>query len=116
MKKSHEMMTFEERLADSTKIVTKHPNRVCVYIKKSDTALTIPNIDKNKFLVPDDITVAQFVYIIRKRIRISSTQALFFYVNNSLVSGNTTMNELNRKYKNDDGFVYIKYTGENCFG
>ena len=116
MKKSHEEMTFDERLADSNKIIEKHPNRVCVYIKKSDTALTIPNIDKNKFLVPDDITIAQFIYIIRKRIRIAQNEALFFYINNSLMSGNITMKTINNKYKNDDGFVYIRYTGENCFG
>jgi GABA(A) receptor-associated protein len=116
MKKPHEMLTFEERLADSTKIIAKHPNRVCVYIKKSETALTIPDIDKNKFLVPNDITIAQFIYIIRKRINISPNSALFFYVGNSLVSGNTQMSEINNKYKNADGFVYIKYTGENCFG
>ena len=78
MKKPHEMLTFDERLADSTRIISKHPNRVCVYIKKSDTALTIPHIDKNKFLVPNDITIAQFIYIIRKRINISPNRCAFF--------------------------------------
>ena len=33
-----------------------------------------------------------------------------------LVSGSIPMSEINNKYKNADGFVYIKYTGENCFG
>ena len=77
MKKPHNMLTFEERLGESEKVIIKHPNRVCVYIKKSETALTIPDIDKNKFLVPNDVTVAQFIYIIRKRLKISPSQALF---------------------------------------
>ncbi|KAE8956555.1 hypothetical protein PR001_g31694, partial [Phytophthora rubi] len=44
----------------------------------------IPDIDKKKFLVPADLTVGQFVYVIRKRIKLSPEKAIFIFVNNVL--------------------------------
>jgi len=41
---------------------------------------TVPSIDKRKFLVPSDISVAQFMWIIRKRIQLSPAKALFLFV------------------------------------
>ena len=40
----------------------------------------VPDIDKRKFLVPNDISVAQFMWIIRKRIQLPSEKALFLFV------------------------------------
>ena len=116
MEKLHENKTFEQRLEESTKIRIKYPKRVCVHLKRLETTKTIPDIDKHKYLVPNDITMAQFIFIVRKRLNISPEKALFFYVNNTIIPGNTRMIEVNDKYKSLDGFVYIKYTGENCFG
>ena len=41
---------------------------------------TVPSIDKRKFLVPSDISVAQFMWIIRKRIQLAPAKALFLFV------------------------------------
>ena len=43
---------------------------------KSDIA----EIDKKKYLVPMDLTVGQFVYVIRKRIKLSPEKVGFVYV------------------------------------
>ena len=40
----------------------------------------IQDIDKRKFLVPSDISVAQFMWIIRKRIQLPSEKAIFLFV------------------------------------
>ena len=37
-----------------------------------------------RYLVPADLTVGQFVYVIRKRIRVSPEQAIFMFVRNVL--------------------------------
>jgi len=37
-------------------------------------------IDKRKFLVPSDISVAQFMWIIRKRIQLAPAKSLFLFV------------------------------------
>lgn len=116
MEKLHKSKTFEQRLEESTKIRIKYPNRVCVYLERLESSLTVPDIDKHKYLVPNDITMAQFIIIVRKRLNISPKKALFFYINNTIIPGNTRMIDVNDKYKESDGFIYIKYTSENCFG
>ena len=112
----HKTKTLEERIEESKKVYNKYPDKVCAYIERSETCKTINEIDKNKFLVPKDLNVAQLIHIIRKRLVIAPESALFFFVNNTIISGNMSMDEINNKYKNSDGFLYIKYSAENCFG
>ncbi|TUK08643.1 Gamma-aminobutyric acid receptor-associated protein-like 2 [Bagarius yarrelli] len=66
----------------------------------------IVDIDKRKYLVPSDITVAQFMWIIRKRIQLPSEKAIFLFVDKTLYE----------KEKDEDGFLYVAYSGENTFG
>ena len=40
----------------------------------------LPNIEKKKYLLPEDLTVNQFQYVIRQRVKLTSDQALFTYV------------------------------------
>jgi GABA(A) receptor-associated protein len=37
-----------------------------------------------RYLVPSDLTVGQFVYVIRKRIKLSPEKAIFIFVKNVL--------------------------------
>lgn len=53
---------------------------ICEKVEKSDIA----TIDKKKYLVPSDLTVGQFVYVIRKRIKLSPDKAIFIFVNEVL--------------------------------
>jgi GABA(A) receptor-associated protein len=38
----------------------------------------------HRYLVPSDLTVGQFVYVIRKRIKLSPEKAIFIFVKNVL--------------------------------
>jgi len=107
--------TFNERLAESTKIKDKFPGRVPVIVERAPRS-DAPLIDKIKYLVPGDLTVGQFMFVIRKRLSLSSEKALFIYVNNTLPLTNTLMRELYHHNKEPDGFMYVLYTGENTFG
>jgi GABA(A) receptor-associated protein len=50
-----------------------------------------PEIDKKKYLVPNDITVGKFVFEIRKHMTLPPEKAIFLFVNNTLPpTGNTT--------------------------
>jgi GABA(A) receptor-associated protein len=45
-----------------------------------------------RYLVPSDLTVGQFVYVIRKRIKLSPEKAIFIFVKNVLPpTGGTLM-------------------------
>ena len=107
--------TFDERLMESKKITDKYPNRIPIIINKSDES-TLNDIDKQKYLVPNDLTFSQFVYIVRKRINLNESSALFLFINNKIVPSNKSMKEVYDVDKDSDGFLYINYTNENTFG
>merc|ERR1712023_47525 len=71
---------FEKRRAEGEKIRRKYPDRVPVIVEKSPKA-RIGDLDKKKYLVPSDLTVGQFYFLIRKRISLRPEDALFFFVN-----------------------------------
>lgn len=108
--------SYETRLEESTRIREKFPGRVPIIVEKSKTSSNIPTIDKQKFLVPSDLSVSQFIYIIRKRLTLKSETALFLFVNGTLPTTSTFMRELYTIHKDLDGFMYMQYSGENTFG
>jgi len=61
-------------------------------------------------------TVGQFVYVIRKRISIPSDQAIFIFVNNTLPPTAALMSTVYEQNRDEDGFMYFMYSGENTFG
>merc|ERR1712012_1105172 len=73
---------FEKRRAEGEKIRRKYPNRVPVIVEKAPKA-RLGDLDKKKSLVPSDLTVGQFYFLIRKRISLRPEDALFFFVNNT---------------------------------
>ncbi|KAF1775448.1 Ubiquitin-related domain [Phytophthora cactorum] len=123
-KKEH---PFEKRQAEAQRIRSKYPDRIpltglltCVAViqvicEKADRS-DIPDIDKKKYLVPADLTVGQFVYVIRKRIKLSPEKAIFIFINNVLPPTAALMSNIYEEQKDVDGFLYITYSGENTFG
>jgi GABA(A) receptor-associated protein len=108
---------------------------ICEKVEKSDIA----TIDKKKYLVPADLTVGQFVYVIRKRIKLSPEKAIFIFVDEVLPPTAALMSSIYEEHKDEDGYVsllshavpvflgmrlltrvnrflYITYSGENTFG
>ena len=56
------------------------------------------------------------MFVIKKRIKLLSHEALFLFINNKMVSGNTDIGQLYDYYRDSDGFLYIQYSKENTFG
>ncbi|THG12816.1 hypothetical protein TEA_016146 [Camellia sinensis var. sinensis] len=68
------------------------------------------------YLVPADLTVGQFVYVVRKRIKLSAEKAIFIFVKNILPPTAAMMSAIYEENKDEDGFLYMTYSGENTFG
>jgi GABA(A) receptor-associated protein len=66
--------------------------------------------------VPADLTVAQFVYVVRKRVKLAPEKAIFIFVNNQVPNTAEMMIKLYEEQKDEDGFLYVTYSGENTFG
>ena len=108
--------TLEERLIESNRIMTKYIERVpviCTKLRGSD----IPDIEKRRYLVPSQYTIAQFIHIIRGRLNISEEKGIFIFVNGTnMPNPNDKMYEIYSKEKDEDQFLYITYSSENTFG
>lgn len=106
---------FERRREESTRILTKYPDRVPVICEKEPSS-DVPEIDKVKYLVPADLTLGQYVYVIRKRLTLPPEKAIYVFVDNSLPPTSSSLAALYNACKDEDGFLYIRYAGENTFG
>ena len=106
------------RLAESAKIRSKYPDRIPIIVEKSigQSGADVPDIDKKKFLVPHDLTIGQFVYVIRKRIKLRPEEAIFIFVRNALPPTSSTISMIYDDHRDEDGFLYMTYSGENTFG
>jgi len=107
--------TFEKRKNEAMRIREKYPDRIPVIVEKSKNN-NIPDIDKHKFLVPSDLTMGQFIYIIRKRLNIQPEQAIFIFINNTLPPSAEIISNIYKTSKDTDGFLYVLYSGESTFG
>ena len=107
---------FQDRLEEAERIRSKFPGRVPIIVGPTKSAKDMPPLDKEKFLTPGDLTIAQFIFIIRRRMSLGQEQALFLFVNDTLPTTGTLMSELYSLYKSSDNFLYIEYCNENTFG
>lgn len=108
---------FQARAEEARKIREKFPGRIPVIVEKGRRAAAdVPDVDKNKFLVPADLTLGQFIYVIRKRLVMPPEKALFIFIGNTLPASGTFMRELYAYHADQDGFLYVEYSGESTFG
>ena len=105
----------EKRKSEAERIRAKYPDRVPVICEKADRS-DIPEIDKKKYLVPADLTVGQFHYVIRKRIKLAPEKALFLFCSNTIPPNAALMSTVYEEQKDEDGFLYLQYSGESTFG
>ena len=103
------------RITESSKIIEKYPERIPVIVEKSSRS-KVQDIDKNKYLVPDDLTIGQFIFVIRKRLKLTPDKAIFLFINNKLMPSHTLMSKVYENEKDEDNFLYMCYSGENTFG
>lgn len=109
------LTVIDKRKSESTRILQRFKDRLPVICEKVENS-DIQEIDKRKYLVPGDLTVGQFVYVIRKRIKLPSEKAIFIFVNDILPPTAALMSTIYEEHKDDDGFLYVLYSGENTFG
>jgi len=107
---------FETRKTESDKIKTKYPNRYPVIINKTKKC-GLPEIEKTKFLIPGDLTIGQFIYVVRKRVKLNETDSLFLFINDKILPLTSSLiSSVYEEHQDEDGFLYISYCNENVFG
>ena len=60
--------------------------------------------------------MGQFIYVIRKRLRLKPEEAIFLFVNGQFISSSAIIGQIYDNLKDADGFLYMQYSKENTFG
>jgi len=100
------------------KLKMKYPDKIPILVYPIDDKQ--PKINKNKYLVPKTITIAEFLFNLKKRIKINERDAIFLFVENkngenNIPASNAIISDLfyiNQK----ENVLIIKYGVENTFG
>ncbi|KZV16498.1 autophagy-related protein 8C [Dorcoceras hygrometricum] len=87
---------LERRQAEASRIREKYPDRIPVIVERAERS-DIPDIDK-------------------KKIKLSAEKAIFVFVKNILPPTASMMSAIYEENKDEDGFLYMTYSGENTFG
>ena len=109
---------FEQRCQETSSIKLKHPYKCPVVVQRSYKEEQIEEIDRNKFLVPNDMTIHGLLYILRKRLKLQNeSQALYLFTEKGvLFTTNILVSQIYDTQKDDDGYLYLFYNSENTFG
>lgn len=108
---------FEVRKQEVENIRKKFPNKIPVVVERYQREVNLPVMDKTKFLVPQELTILNFVIIVKNRLRVQSNRAFYFVINNqSMANTSKTVAEIYKEHKDPDGFLYMTYASQEMFG
>ena len=109
-------LPFEKRLNDCQKVRKKFPTKVPVIVMKAPTC-ELPVLEKEKFLIPQDLSVMEFQGIIRKKLILDEKRSLTLLVNDRIMpKADSLMSEIYESHRDADGFLYVLYTDEDVSG
>tara|TARA_Y100000991_G_C21816108_1_gene281860 strand:+ start:15 stop:374 length:360 start_codon:yes stop_codon:yes gene_type:complete len=109
-------ISLEERKNEASRIFKKYPERIPIIVERSNSCKSIGDIDRNKFLVPADLSMGQFMHIIRQRIKLDSSQAMYLFIGDSMAPTSKMIAQIYNDFKDEDGFLYVTYASESTFG
>ena len=108
---------LEERKQEANRILNEYSNRIPIICERAPNS-KLPSINKSKYLVPGDMTISQFQFIIRKQLDLNENYALYLLTNKGVsLVGNITIRQIYINYKDkQDDFLYLYYESELTWG
>jgi len=115
--------TLSERQQMASAIRKKYPERLAIILDRTNSL--DPVLKKNKFLVPGGLTLGQFIYVVRKRLKleaphrpISEKESLYIHVHNTNIFPclSDLMANIALQHEHQDKFLYLNYGLEHAFG
>jgi len=103
--------TPQQRRDDVLRLLKRYPDKIPVYVEGE-------KLTQNKFLAPYDITVAQFLYMLREKVLLTPNESifLFFGKRKEMMASSMIIREIYDRLKDDDDMLYAFYSKENVFG
>merc|ERR1712150_54010 len=105
------------RAEEASNIRQRFPSKVPVIVERYKKEKELPRLDRVKFLVPQELSVSQFVVVVRSRMMIRPSQSLHFIVGGKQVpSMQMSVAELYHRCQDEDNFLYMTYASTEMFG
>ncbi len=120
--------SFDDRKQQTDAILEKYEDKCPIYLtydKEVKKILDSSAKQFNKYIVTSSLTLAQFLVIVRKKIKFNSQESLTLFIevyekdklqSSILAPTATSLEELYSKNRDEDGFLYLKLVKENVFG
>jgi len=112
--KFKERFDFSTRINQSNDIMNKYPTRIPIIFESNDKS--IPKLKRKKYLVERDFTLGSLMYIIRKHLELSPDIAIYLLIGTKLYPASELLGIIYDDNADNDGFLYINYSGESTFG
>lgn len=106
---------FDQRKNEASRVCEKYPERIPIIVEQEKCS-RMPLLDKRKYLVPDNMTVGQFMYVLRKRLKLSPDKAIYMFFGKSIEPNSKELSDVYEKHKDPDMFLYASIGAEKTFG
>ncbi|KAE9551242.1 hypothetical protein FO519_005553 [Halicephalobus sp. NKZ332] len=112
-----EKLSFCCRKSESSILLSKYEDKIPIIVEKFKSEKRLPKLESCQFVLPKKATVGQLQHIIKQRLGDYKNTPIFILVaNRELPALTTPINELYSKFKDDDGFLYVAFSSEDCYG
>ena len=107
--------SLEERQQAFQKLMSDFPGKIPIIIDRHPDFPNLQNIEKHKFLIDKNMSLSSFKNFFAEKYFKSSNSIICikFYVINIEITEEMSLSELYEKYKEEDGFLYLKYSYDN---
>lgn len=117
-------ITFEKQIIDkmrsdsqqikNLRLKAKYPGKLMVLVFAHSS---LPS-RHHKFLIEPNTMVAEFIFLMRKRVEVESDAAYFLLVSNKvMIPTMKTIGEIHQEYKDHESdILYLNWIGESTFG
>lgn len=113
-----EKFGFRKRKRDALHVLKKFPSRVPVILQLGAEVPGVRRLFKNKYLVPCDMKVGQFMAVVRSKLFLKPHQALYLITKKkgTMPPTSALMISIYHDNMDDDYFLYLDLYAENTFG
>ena len=108
--------TLDERIRIVKDLKKKYIGKIPIICEKAPNCKLEGEI-KSHFMLPNDLYFNEFIYIIRQKLKLKSSVAIFLIIDDKYsIMGNDPISIIYEKYKDKDGILYIHYSDQEIYG
>ena len=106
---------YEKRAAEARRVRERYPGNVPLLVEKH-SGCRLPDLPNLKYLVSREMTVGQFSYVIRRKMALDPSHALFVLFAKKLLPTSALMGNVYDEHAEDDGLLYAVYRQDSAYG